>query len=84
MMNQQDTKAQAILGYIETALLNGRAIAHDEELLLSGLLDSLAVASLVAEAERVGGIKIPPQDVTITNFTTVDTIVAYIEKAGPK
>ena len=70
---------QAILTYIQGSLLNGREIGPEEDLLLSGLLDSLAVASMVAELERIGGVRVPPQDVTIQNFKSIRAMVAYVE-----
>lgn len=70
--------------FVETSLLRGRRVARDEDLLLSGLLDSLAVMSLVAEVERVSGQPVPPADVTIENFATLEAIGAYLARGdGP-
>ncbi len=69
---------ETLRAYVGQRLLSGRAVAADEDLLLSGLLDSLAVMSLVAEAERVAGVLIPPEDVTIENFTSVASLAAYL------
>ena len=77
-MHHKGVLAESIRSYIQTALLGGREVGYDENLLLSGLLDSLAVASLVAELERIAGLAIPPQDVTIQHFVSIDAMVAYV------
>lgn len=74
--------ASKIGGYIQDTLLGGRAVAHDENLLLSGLLDSLAVMSLVAHIEDTFDIKIPFGDVLIENFETIDAIASYLKARG--
>lgn len=68
----------AIREFISTRLLDGRAVSQDEDLLLSGLLDSLGVMSLVAHIEKMVGGQIPAQDITIENFTSVETIARYV------
>lgn len=70
---------ESIRRFISDQLLSGMAIADDDDLLLSGLLDSMSVMRLVAHLEKAFGVKIPPQDVVIENFTSVDTITAYLE-----
>ncbi|MBF9030984.1 hypothetical protein HKCCE3408_11315 [Rhodobacterales bacterium HKCCE3408] len=78
-MNQAGNEPIAeIRSFIEAKLLGGRAIAPDEDLLLSGLLDSLAVMSLVTEVERVTGRPVPPTDVLIDNFMSLEAIAAYV------
>lgn len=64
--------------FISSRLLHGRQISADEDLLLSGLLDSLGVMTLVSHLESLRGHAIPPQDVTIENFTSVATITTYL------
>lgn len=71
-------QVEDIRAFIETRLLGGRTIGPDEDLLLSGLLDSLAVMSLVAEVERVTARPVPPTDVVIENFATLDAIANYM------
>ena len=66
--------------YIEIDLLNGRAVANDENLLLSGLLDSLAVMSLVGFIEETYAIKIPFGDVVIENFMSIDAIRDFLKR----
>jgi acyl carrier protein len=71
------TKDQ-ILHFISSTLLDGRPVAAADDLLLSGILDSLGVMSLVAFLENEGGISIPAQDLTLENFTSVDAISSYL------
>ena len=71
---------EPIRSFIINELLAGTEIANDDDLLLSGLLDSMSVMRLVIHLETTFGVKIPPQDVVIENFTSVDTIVAYLEE----
>ncbi|WP_193142959.1 MULTISPECIES: phosphopantetheine-binding protein [unclassified Meridianimarinicoccus] len=80
MTDPRAARLSQVQAFIETTLLRGRAVARDEELLLSGLLDSLAVMALVAEVERIAGRPVPPTDVLIENFTTLDAIGAYMDR----
>ncbi|MEM1139849.1 MAG: phosphopantetheine-binding protein [Pseudomonadota bacterium] len=65
--------------YIVNDLLNGQPVEDDEDLLLSGLLDSLSVMRLVRFMEGHFERQIPAEDVTIDHFTSIDTLVAYLE-----
>lgn len=58
----------------------GDDLADDFELLGSGVLDSLGAFTLVFFIEETFGIEVPPQDVTIEDFSTVSTIAAYIAR----
>ena len=67
-----------IIDFINQDLLNGQAvISEEDELLLSGLIDSLGIMRLVAHIEQEHQVKIPPEDITIENFSTVSAITAY-------
>ncbi|MEO1789599.1 MAG: acyl carrier protein [Pseudomonadota bacterium] len=72
-----DRKSQ-IRDFIVTKLLNGRAVGDDENLLLSGLIDSLGVFELIAFLEKSFGLTIPLDEVVLENFTSIDTIDAYV------
>lgn len=64
--------------FISNNLLSGREISLDEDLLVSGLVDSLGVVALVQHLEKVSGQPIPPEHVTLENFESVTTISAYL------
>jgi len=70
---------EAIRGYISDALLSGVSISDEDDLLLSGLLDSMSVIRLVLHLETEFSIKIPPEDVIIEHFTSVEAITTYLE-----
>ena len=73
---------QAIIQYIITELLAGKEvnIAENDDLLGSGLIDSMGIMRLIAFLENQFGVKIPPQDMTIENFMTVSDIESYLNK----
>lgn len=60
-------------------LLNGREVANDQELLISGIIDSLAVMRLVRLLEASFDTKIPAEDIVIEHFGSIDMMTAYLE-----
>ena len=73
-------KLEAIRTYIQTEILNDERfeIAPDQDLLLTETLDSLGVMRLVAHLESECGFEIPPEDVTLENFRTLEQIEGYL------
>jgi acyl carrier protein len=58
-------------------------LTDDLELLTSGIIDSLALNSLVARLEEaVPGLRIPDSDVTPEALGSVDRICTYLSKRG--
>ena len=70
----------AIKAYVVGELLSGKDVGDKDDLLLSGLVDSLGVMRLVIYLEQQYSIKIPPEDVVIDNFMNIETISLYLEK----
>lgn len=71
--------------WITRELLNrpeAETVAPDDDLLGSGLLDSLGIMSLVFHIEQETGVEVPPEDVTIENFLSLETIDAYLRRRG--
>lgn len=69
--------------YIETELLSGQGeiqLTADEDILTTGLIDSLGIMKLIAFLEEKFEVAIPPEDMTIENFLTVEVIEQYIQK----
>ena len=66
--------------FITSELLKGRTItlAPSDDLLLSGLVDSLGILRLIGYIEDQLGIEVPPQHVTIEHFGSVEAIVDYL------
>jgi acyl carrier protein len=54
-------------------------LAQDDNLLLSGLIDSLAIMRLVDFIAERFGYEVPPQDVTIENFSTIRILADYLK-----
>lgn len=59
-------------------------VTQEEELLSSGLIDSITIMKLIAHLEETYEIKVPPQDMVIENFNTVLSISDYIAKQQNK
>ena len=71
-----------ILTYIKDNFLNGQMdedLLPQDDLLGSGILDSMGFMRLVMFIETELGIKIPPEDMTIENFMTVENITTYLK-----
>lgn len=71
-----------LLEFISGKLLQRQSdldLQSGDDLLASGLLDSLGVMRLVDFVESDFSVSVPPADVTIEHFMTVDTIVSYLE-----
>jgi acyl carrier protein len=66
--------------FIQNEILNDPdfVIEDDQDLLLSETLNSLSVTLLMAHIETTCDVHIPPEDVTLENFSTLRSIEAYI------
>ncbi|MGI9318789.1 MAG: acyl carrier protein [bacterium] len=70
---------QKLITYIQIELLNDQqTITPDQDLLISGLIDSIGVMRLVGFIEREIEKTIPPKDITLENFGSVNLIASYI------
>ncbi|CUH41144.1 MULTISPECIES: acyl carrier protein [Ruegeria] len=76
---QPEEQIQALRDYVSVTLLGGLKVTDDEELLLSGKIDSLGVMSLVSFVEQTYSIEIPLEDVTLENLSSIDAISDYAE-----
>jgi D-alanine--poly(phosphoribitol) ligase subunit 2 len=56
--------------------------APDTDLIETGLIDSLALVSLIAEIEGEFGFELPLDDFDVDNFRTVDRIAEFVAAAG--
>jgi acyl carrier protein len=59
-------------------------VTQEEELLSSGLIDSITIMKLIAHLEETYEIKVPPQDMVIENFNTITSITEYIAQQQNK
>ena len=56
----------------------GRDIKEDEDLLSSGLIDSLGILTLVSFMEEQFAIEIPSEDVVYENFHSIESMSRYL------
>ena len=69
-----------ILDFIRMELLvDKQSVSYDQDLLTTGMIDSIGVMRLVSFLETEFAQSIPPQDVTLENFSNINAIVAYLE-----
>jgi acyl carrier protein len=59
--------------------MTGIQLGYDDDLLLSGLINSLGVMRLVAFTQTQFGIEVPMEDVVIENFQTIEAIATYLK-----
>ena len=71
---------QILKDYLNRELRGGQSgeLADDDDLLLSGIVDSIGVMRLVAFIEETFSVTVPPEDVTIENFSTIKDIGEYV------
>jgi acyl carrier protein len=72
----------ALTEYIKKEVMRNENanLADDQDLLSTGILDSLAILQLVAYIEEQFGIQVPDEDVVFENFQSIDSLVAYLEQ----
>lgn len=73
------TIQKTLQDFISKELLSGSfEIETDESLLADGMVDSLGMLRLVTFIEETYSIQIPPEDLVIENFFTIDVIASYL------
>jgi len=73
---------KAILDYITSELTNeplDDELEAGDDLLGGGILDSMGMMKLILFIENEFGVKVPPEDMVIENFMTVNHITTYLE-----
>lgn len=71
-----------IINYIKTELHGGDTtldIDPEDDLLGSGLVESMGMMRLIQYVEEEFEVTVEPQDMTIENFMTVAAMVEFIE-----
>jgi len=81
MIKEHASTMDFLRSYIREELLNDEdiQIENDQDLLMSGLLDSMNVVRLASHIESEFGFNIPPDDMVIDYFGTVSQISSYIQ-----
>ena len=75
---------EAVREFIAKKLAKSREqalVADSENIIETGLLDSLGVMQLVPFIEETFSVTVKDEDIVPENFESVDAISAYIEKA---
>jgi acyl carrier protein len=74
----------ALLRYIRDHLAEEpeQIESPDQQLITSGLLDSLCLVELQAYVDEDWGIRVPDEFVTVANFNTVASMAASIARHG--
>lgn len=71
-----------LIDYIKSELIGDEnmEINAEDDLLTSGLIDSIAIMRFIGHIEKTHDIKVAPQDMVIENFISVDAIAEYIQR----
>lgn len=64
---------------VEELLLGDGEVTEDEDILTTGLVDSIGIVRLLGFIEDELGVAIPPEDVTLENFLSVNAIESYLK-----
>ena len=74
---------QTLISYLKQEVLDTDGeLGLDDDLLVSGVVDSIAVMRFVMFIEERFGVAVPPEDLTIENFSTVRAIARYLRESG--
>ena len=77
--NKQAMEKQ-LLKFINTSILNEMVeISADDELLISGLVDSMNVMRLVSFVKSEFKLEIAPHEITIENFSSVKRLSIFLD-----
>ncbi|WP_420644935.1 acyl carrier protein [Candidatus Leptofilum sp.] len=84
-MPEKNQFQDQLLSFIRTKFVNNRPeqsvdLTANFDLLISGLVDSHGVLRIAAFMEKTFQIKIPPRDIIIEHFRSVDAMTQYLEK----
>jgi acyl carrier protein len=72
---------QRVLSFLNQEILNsieGSGCSEEDELLLSGVVDSISIMRLVGFIEEEFEVAVSPEDVTIERFRSVATIADFV------
>ena len=73
---------ETIIDYVQSNLIGGSdsTVTETDDLLGSGLVDSMGMMSLIGFIENEFELKVPPEDMTIENFMTIGAIGDYLQR----
>lgn len=72
---------ETLRDYVQQLLLtpSSTPLQTDDDLLGGGMIDSLGLMNMIAFIEETYGLTVPPEDMVIEHFMSIDTIAAYLE-----
>ena len=72
----------ALVYYFKKEIIrnNNFNLDENEDLLSAGILDSLGILQVVAYISDEFGIDVPDEDVVYENFSSLQSIVSYLEQ----
>jgi len=70
----------SLIQYIKEEFVRKRGgeIKDDDDLLSSGLIDSLGILKLVSFMEEQFALEIPSEDVVYENFHSIESMLSYL------
>lgn len=79
-MNTSQNQIETISNFIITEIIKDPTVelTQESDLLIGGYLDSVSVIRLVAHLEDIYSVKIPPEDILIENFGSIESISTYL------
>ncbi|HEX6568574.1 MAG TPA: acyl carrier protein [Acidimicrobiales bacterium] len=81
-MTDVDRLEEQIAGIVRE-VLQIEVASHDTDLVATGMFDSLAVVSLIAEIEVALGFELPLDEFEVDSFRTVERIAAFVDASRP-
>jgi len=68
--------------YIKNEIMRNKnaKLDENEDLLASGILDSLAILQVVAYIDKTLGIQVPDEDVVYDNFKSIRALTEYLSQ----
>lgn len=67
-----------LIDYLRNSLNIDDPIDGETGLFSTGIMDSVGMVGLIAFVEEQGGVRVQPNDVTLENFDTINSIIAYV------
>ena len=74
---------QLIKEFIQTELVSDRIdddLSNTDNLIESGIIDSLGIIKLIAYLEKTYSIEITNDDLVVDNFETIEAISTFLKK----
>jgi len=70
---------EVIIDYLKTEMLMEKqiSVSEKENLLDNGVVDSLGMMRLILYLEKKTKKRVPPEDMTLDNFQTIEKIANY-------